>query len=65
MQQIGHIRRNRFFWRIAVKLPQFVSDANPQGASDATLGIIASDGPFRKETTFPHSEFLHGTNLDV
>src|SRR5205085_9100245 len=61
IQQIGNIRGKRPSRRVAVNLPQFVSDANPQGASKATLGIITSDSPFRKKIGFPHSSFLHGT----
>jgi len=65
IQQIGNVPGKRLSCRVAVHLPQFVPDANPQSASKSVLGIIAGDGPFGKEIAFPHSRLLHGTNPGI
>ncbi len=47
-QKFGNLGREGLVPNVAVNLPQFIADTNPQGPGYSMLGIISSNSPFRK-----------------
>jgi hypothetical protein len=58
-QQLGKVRWNRLFEKIAVHFPKVIADANPDGTGYTGIGIIGGDRPFSEGFSLPQAGFPH------